>query len=514
MTASDLAGRPGATGRAGPELDERRTGSAPGDADGAGGRAAWLMLGVLLLGQFMAALDVYVVNVALPSISGGLHASGGSLQLVAGAYSIAYATVLVTGARLGALRGRRRTYLAGLAGFTIGSLLCGLAPDTVALIAARAVQGAAAAIMVPQIISVIQTRFAGPARARALSAYTVVLSAGGVAGLMAGGVLVSANLFGSAWRPVFLVNVPIGIVLLALVPRLVPADRPQPDRKLDLAGLGVLAPAMVLTVVPLVLGHEAGWPAWTFAALAAGLVLAWLFVLLQRRIAARGGDPLMNLDVLRAPGFAAGLGTLVCQMVNYGGLLFSFTLYLQSGLGDGPLRAGLTWLPMAVLFGLASFFWRALPERWHPLLPPIGLGVCALGNLGLAAALSGGGQDGALMWVALAGWGAGAGIGLSLLTHSLVHVPARRVADASGLLTTTLQFGQVLGVAAFGSVYLALAERADDRSPVRVTLAAGHAIAVTNRWLALADLVGVAAGLVLARAVAAAGRETRAAAAH
>jgi len=187
----------------------------------------WLMLAVLLGGQFMALLDAFVVNVAMPSIAADLHASGAALQLVVGGYSAAYAMLLITGARLGDLYGRRRMYLLGVAVFTAASLTCGLAPDTGLLIFARCVQGAAAAVLVPQILSVIQMRFTGAARATALSAWGLVLATGAVAGVVVGGLLVSADLLGAGWRPVFLVNVPLGILVAALVPRVVPADPPR-----------------------------------------------------------------------------------------------------------------------------------------------------------------------------------------------------------------------------------------------------------------------------------------------
>ncbi len=298
------------------------------------------MLIVLLAGQFMALLDVTIVNVAMPTIGRSLHASGAELQLVVAGYTVSYAMMLITGARLGDLYGRRRMFLAGVAVFTLASLACGVAPGIGVLIGARFVQGAGAAAMMPQIMSVIQVRFDGAARARALSAYTAVLSSGFVAGQVIGGVLVTANLFGQTWRPVFLVNVPIGLAVLALVPRAVPRDEPERRRQLDLAGLAIAVPAVFLVVLPLMLGHQENWPGWVFACLALGLVLAAVFVGVERRIADRGGDPLLNLAVLRAPGLVPGLAAVAVLMITYGGFLFSFALHLQSGLGDTALRAG------------------------------------------------------------------------------------------------------------------------------------------------------------------------------
>ena len=469
------------------------------------------MLVVLLAGQFMALLDVTIVNVAMPTIGRTLHASGAELQLVVAGYTVSYAMLLITGARIGDLFGRRRTFLAGVAVFTTASLVCGLAPGIGVLIAARFVQGAGAAAMMPQIMSVIQVRFSGAARARALSAYTAVLSSGFVAGQVVGGVLVTANLFGTAWRPVFLVNVPIGLLVLALVPRVVQRDEPTGTRRLDLPGLGIAVPAVFLIVLPLMLGHQENWPSWVFACLCAGVVLAAAFVLLERRVAARGGDPLLNLSVLSSRGLVPGLAAVGVLMITYGGFLFSFALHLQAGLGDSALRAGLTFAPCAAVFGLCGYFWRRLPERIHHLLTPLGCLVAVAGYLGVALALRSGGHGGIALQVALIVTGGALALGFSpLVTHALVRVPVRQAADASGLLTTAIQLGQAVGVATFGSLFLTLdADRAASgitgASGVRAA-ASAHAVATTLGWVALAMLFAVIAAVPLARTVAGARR--------
>lgn len=475
------------------------TGSAshPAAAPAAEASRRWMMLTLLLLGQFMGLVDVFIVNVAMPSIGKELHASGASLQLVVGGYMISYAMLLITGARLGDLYGRRRMYLLGVVVFTLMSVACALAPNVTTLVIFRFAQGAGAAVMVPQIMSVIQMQFTGKARAQALSAYGAVLSTGAVAGLVLGGVIVSADLFGTSWRPVFMVNVPIGAVLVALVPRLLPKDAPTGRRRLDLYGLAVAVPAVFLMVLPAVLGRELGWPAWTFVCMAAGVVLALVFVQLERRIAARGGDPLLNFAVLRAPGMSIGMITLVCVQLAYAGFLFVFTLHLQAGLGHSALRAGLTYLPMSITFGLTGFYWRKLPERLHPALAPSGLAISAIAYGLIGLAMHDGGSGGALMWVGTMLNGVGMGLSTSpVLTQSLVNVPMMQAADASGLLTTFVQLGQVAGIAVYGAVYLSLIDRAGTHSHVL-----GAAMATTGVWLLAIAALGVIPGLVLARIV-------------
>jgi MFS family permease len=451
--------------------------------------------------------DVTIVNVAMPTIGRSLHGSGAELQLVVSGYTVSYAMMLITGARLGDLYGRRRMFEAGVAIFTLASLACGLAPGIGVLIAARFVQGAGAAAMMPQIMSVIQVRFSGAARARALSAYTAVLSSGFVAGQVVGGVLVTANIAGQSWRPVFLVNVPIGVAVLALARRVVPADQPSGTRRLDLAGLAIAVPAVFLIVLPLMLGHQENWPGWVFGCVIAGLALATVFVLVERRIAGRGGDPLLNLSVLSAPGLVPGLAAVAVLMITYGGFLFAFALHLQAGLGDSALRAGLTFAPCALVFGLCGYFWRRLPARSHHWLAPLGALVAVGGYAALALDLRSGTSGGVLLQVVLVITCAALALGFSpLVTHSLVRVPLHHAADASGLLTTTIQLGQAIGVATFGSLFLTLA--ADGTGGSARSAVSAHAFAVTMAWVAVVLVFGAAAGVPLARTVAAGRRAT------
>ncbi len=459
------------------------------------------MLGVLAAGAFMVLLDATIVNVALPTLRTDLHASGSALELIVSGYAVTYAMLLITGARLGALFGSRRLFLIGLSVFTLASLACGLAPGTASLIVARFVQGAGAAAMVPQILSVIQRQFTGATRARALGVYSAVIAVGAVSGQVLGGVLISANLFGEGWRPVFLVNIPVGLVIAALTVRLVPADRAPAGRRIDVPGLLTGSAAVLLVVLPLVLGREQGWPWWTWTSLTAGAVMAAWFIRIERAATARGDDPLVDLRVVRTPGMAAGMATLAVAMMGYGGFLFSFALHLQGGLGESALRAGLTFAPAAAAFGAASYWWRRLPSRMHHGITPAGFVLAALGYLAIAADLHGGGRGGLWLEVVLVGLGAGLGFGFGpLLSQALVHVPAVKAPDASGLLTTTIQLAQVVGVAVFGSLFLSLA-----------THPAAHAsaIAVSTVDASLTGLtvVGIAGALLLARTVRRAARE-------
>src|ERR1700760_2770826 len=279
-------------------------------------------LAVALAGQLMGVIDVNIVNVAVPAMHVTLGASGAGLQLIVAGYTIAYAVLLVTGARLGDIFGHRRTYLSGVALFTLASLGCGLAPSAGVLVALRFVQGVGAAVMIPQVLSLIQRSYTEPGpRARAMSLYATVISGGAVIGQVIGGLLVSANLFGSSWRPVFLVNVPVGLLILACGRWLPARGTEERVRRLDLPGLAVLTPAVLALVLPLVLGHSRGGPAWGWALLAGSLALFALLSWVESRVAARGGQPILPRALLGLPGMAAGLGGLFAAVGVFGGRL-------------------------------------------------------------------------------------------------------------------------------------------------------------------------------------------------
>jgi MFS family permease len=222
---------------------------------------------VWLSSMFMTQLDVTIVNVATPAIHADLGASGAELELIVGGYLLAYAVLLITGARLGELLGFRRIFLSGLAVFSAASLVCGLAPDPIVLIVARVAQGTGAALMVPQVLSGIQLELDGAQRARALGLYTIAASAGAVTGQILGGVIVSADVLGSGWRPIFLLNVPVGAAALAIGARVLPADRERERaRRVDVAGVVTLSSALLPAILALSLGRQEGWPTWTWSA--------------------------------------------------------------------------------------------------------------------------------------------------------------------------------------------------------------------------------------------------------
>ncbi|MFF2811855.1 MFS transporter [Streptomyces sp. NPDC058000] len=465
------------------------SGTDSGIADGRSSGSTRVLV-IVLAGQFMALLDAFIVNVAAPSIGVGLHASGAALQLVIAGYTIAYAVLLITGARLGELLGPRRTFLAGLAVFTGASLACGLAADAGQLIAFRVVQGAGAAVMLPQVLGLIQRTFTGAARTRAIGAYTGVLAVGAVSGQIAGGVLVSADLFGAGWRPVFLVNVPIGALLLAAGPRLIPRDRPSgAARGLDLPGLVLLAGALGLVTVPLVLGQETGWPQWSWWSLGGGGLLLVAFAAYEAARARRGGAPLIAPRVAGAPGMPVKVVRIAVVMAVNAGYMFALTLYFQNALHYSALRTGLTFVPTALAYGVVGLWWRRLPQRVHPLLVPCGFVLICVALLGIGLALKGGGDGGGWVFVAYTVLGAGFGFAHSAnLAAALASVRTEDAADASGLVVTVNQVGLLLGTSLFGTLFL---NRLAAEGPGGASRALWGSVLALSGVAALGGLVGV-----------------------
>jgi len=397
------------------------------------------MLGVLLLAPLMASGDATIANVATPAIRADLGASGAALELVVGAYFVSFAVLLITGARLGHTHGYKRLFLLGTAVFGTGSLFGGLAPDPELLILARVLQGAGAALMLPQALSGIQLHFDGDARARAIGRYSLALSGGAVLGQILGGVLVSA---GHSWRPIFLVNVPICVAAIAAGRRALPEDGARGASRIDLRGVATLSAGLLLIVVPLTLGRGEGWPAWTWICLAAAPAALALFLRSQR---------LIDVRALRPPPVLLSLLALMTATGTYFALLFTLAQYVQRGLGHSALVSGLTLVPWVAAFGLGGQLVRRRPAR----------SMSACGYLLLTAAYLAIGAlrpDGALFIVLLGFGGLGLGIGFAaLLGHLTTAVAPRHAAEISGVSTTTTQIGGAIGVAAAGGLYLGLA---------------------------------------------------------
>ena len=425
--------------------------------------APWALATAVLAGQAMASLDAAIVNVAGPAIQHDLHLSAAALQLAIYSYLVTYAVALVTGARLGGRYGFGRLFGYGTAVFTVSSLACGLAVNPVMLVAARATQGLGAALLVPQVLSLLQITFDGERRRRAMSLYGLVLAVGVAAGQVLGGLLVSADLLGTGWRPIFLVNVPIGAAVLAFADGRLPgaglaAGRSAGQARLDLAGAAWLAVAILALIVPLTFGADAGWPAWSWPVAAAGVAALAVFAQHERGLAATGREPLIDPALLARPGIRGGLTGIFTLHASYGGLLFTTAVYLQQAQHDSPLRSGLTFAGYAAGFAAASVTWTRVPSAWQPRLPGAAFAAFATVTGLLAWLTSGGGwpwQATVLLVIA----GAAHGTGFDTIVHrTAAGVPATLTAAFSGMLATINQLAIVTGIAVAGTIYLSAAD--------------------------------------------------------
>ncbi|MHC5903826.1 MFS transporter [Streptomyces sp. S6] len=455
------------------------------------------LLAVVLAALFMALLDVFIVNVAAPTIGTDFDASGAQLQLVVAGYAVTYSVLLITGARLGDRFGHGRVHLAGLALFTGASLACGLAPGVGWLIGFRLLQGAGSAVMIPQVLSLIQRAFTGEARMRALGVYAAVLAVGAAAGQLVGGVLVSADLFGTGWRPVFLVNVLVGLFLLVVGRRVLPrGGGAESARGLDRTGQLLLGAAVSLVTVPLVLGQEEGWPVWAWLSMGVGCAVFALFCVHESRLARRGGAPLIAPRVLRHPGTAPAVVRIAVVMAVNGAFLFVLTLHLQAGLGYSALRAGLTFGPTAVAFGVVGLTWRKWPAVVQRVMVPGGFVLVALAVTGVGLALRDGDHGGVGVYAGYAAVGGGLAMAYGpTLTRALAAVRPEDAADASGLLATVTQLGQLIGVAGFGTLFL---NRLESLGGPR-SYTSSEALLACMYVLAAAAVAGAVSGLVLRR---------------
>lgn len=415
----------------------------------------WLMLPVVLTAAFMAILDVFISNVAAPSIQKDLGASTAQVQWLFASYVLAYALGLITGGRLGDIHGRRRCLRLGLAGFTTASALCGAAPTPTALLAARAVQGLSAALMAPQMLSVIQVEFPPEERRRCFALMGGMQGAAAITGQIVGGGLISLDVLGLDWRSVFLINVPVGIAALVAAGRLVPESRSESARRLDLGGVALGSLVLGLIIVPLVEGRQAGWPWWVPVAFAAAVPAAALWIAYERRISARGGSPLVELSLFRERGFRLGVPlVLMFWMVTSFFLLIG--LYLQDGLGYSPVAAGLLFTPLAVAFVVVSLSTGKLGRVSDDRLLIIGASVAALG-LVLSALITADGGDafpGLPLILAFLVVGAGNGCFMPTAVGAVLRrIPGDAAGSASGVLTTAQQIGYAVGVAGAGSAF-------------------------------------------------------------
>ncbi|MDI9836078.1 MFS transporter [Streptomyces sp. KAU_LT] len=428
---------------------------------------------------FMDLVDVTIVNIAIPSIQREAGATFSQIQWITAGYALAFAAGLITGGRLGDIHGRKRLFLIGIGGFTLASALCGFAVNPEMLVASRILQGAMAALMVPQVLSIVHATFPAHERGKVFGLFGAIVGLGAVSGPLLGALLTEGDLFGLAWRPIFLINLPVGIAGLILGSRFITESKAPKALKLDLVGVALVTLGLLMLLYPLTRGRELGWPLWGYLSMGGSLVVLGALVAYERRKGARDGSPLVELSLFKVKSFAAGIAVQTVFGVALGIFFLVWTLYMQFGLGWSPLKAGLTGIPFSIAVSTAAGL------SVQQLVPRFGRTVLQAGALlmgtGILLYIWEAGRYG----LAIAPWqmalplivmGAGMGLIVAPLTDAILsEVPREHAGSASGLINTVQQMGNALGLGLVSVVFYGIV---DDRLTEATTpTAAGTAFA-------------------------------------
>ncbi|MFJ8040563.1 MFS transporter [Kitasatospora sp. NPDC096147] len=428
-------------------------------------RRRWLALAVVMTASLMDLVDVTIVNIAMPSIQQDLGAGFGALQWITAGYALAFAVGLITGGRLGDIHGRKRLFLLGITGFTLASALCGLAWSPEVLVGARVLQGATASLMVPQVLSIIHVSFSAEERGKVFGLFGAMVGMGAVLGPLVGALLTQWDLFGLGWRPIFLVNLPIGVAALVLGAKYVGESRAERALKLDLVGMVIGAVGLLMLLYPLTHGREAGWPLWGFVSMGLSLPVLALFVAYEKAKTRRDGSPLVELTLFRVRSFAGGLGVQLCFGLATGIFFLVWTLYLQLGLGWSVLKAGLVGIPFSLAVSAAAgTSVQVLVPRFGRKVLQAGALVMAAGTLLYLAEADRYGQSVAFwqMLPPLVLMGLGMGLIVAPLTDLVLsEVPREHSGSASGLVNTTQQLGFALGLGLSSVAFFTVVDAAD-----------------------------------------------------
>lgn len=425
----------------------------------------WVALAVLLIANFMNLMDVTIVNVALPSLRENLNADASQIEWVIAAYVLSFALGLLPFGRLGDIVGRTNMFLAGVAAFSLASAFCGLAPSIEWLIAARVLQGFAGAMMTPQVLAIATVTFPPEERGQSFSLFGLSAGLAAVAGPIIGGLLIGANLGGLDWRPIFLVNVPVGILAVVLGWFIIPRPPGHPDLKNDYVGILLFGASIVGLVFPIIEGRSYGWPAWTWGMMLSAAVGLGLFVLWERSREAANQPQLLNYSLLTNPQFLLGSAVLTVFSSGIPGFFMVISLLLQAGFGFTPLESGLTNTPFSVGVLVVSLIAGRFGQSYLRTRAAVSALLLTGGMVWLHFIIAGIG-DTIDHWTFLPPlFMAGVGLGLgfsSLFQLVLATVPPRDAGAGAGSLQAVQQVGGAIGVALIGQIFFSMLEGARD----------------------------------------------------
>ncbi|ANW19750.1 MFS transporter [Streptomyces clavuligerus] len=406
---------------------------------------------------FMDLVDVTIVNIAIPAIESDLDASFGAIQWITAGYALAFAAGLITGGRLGDIYGRKRLFLIGITGFTLASALCGFALTTEMLVGSRILQGAMAALMVPQVLAIVHATFPAHERGKVFGLFGAIVGLGAVSGPLLGALLTEWDLFGLGWRPIFLINLPVGIAGVILGRIYIAESRAPKALRLDLVGVVLVTTALMMLIYPLTRGRELDWPLWGHVSMLCSPLVLAAFVLYERYKTRKDGSPLVELSLFRVRSFAAGIAVQLTFGVVMGVFFLVWTLYMQIGLGWGALKAGLTGVPFSLAVSVAAgVSVQQLVPRFGRKVLQAGAATMAAGVLLYLWSVDHYGTDISpwQMLPALLLMGAGMGLIVAPLTDAILsEVPREHAGSASGLISTVQQTGTALGLGLVSVVF-------------------------------------------------------------
>ncbi|MEV0783280.1 MFS transporter [Streptomyces sp. NPDC050423] len=460
--------------------------AAPAVSSDASDRRRWFALAIVMTAAFMDLVDVTIVNIAIPSIQRDTGATFSSIQWITAGYALAFAAGLITGGRLGDIYGRKRLFLIGIGGFTVASALCGFAANPEMLVVSRILQGATAALMVPQVLSIVHATFPAHERGKVFGLFGAIVGLGAVSGPLLGALLTEWNIAGLEWRPIFLINLPVGIAGLILGRKFITESKAPKALRLDLIGVALVTAGMLMLIYPLTRGEELGWPLWGYLSMAGSLVVFVVLVLFERSKASRDGSPLVELSLFRVKSFAAGIAVQLTFGVGLGIFFLVWTLYMQQGLGWSALRAGTTGIPFSVAVSFAAGI------SVQKLVPRFGRKVLQAGALLMAAGLLlyiwesdryGMGITPWQMALPLVVMGIGMGLIVAPLADAVLsEVPKEHSGSASGLFNTVQQMGNALGLALVSVIFFGAI--GDRLTPAQVGPAFADAFEHSLWWVA------------------------------
>jgi len=470
----------------------------------AGKAGSWSSLAVLLSGCFLTILDLFIVNVALPDIQRDLHASNAELQLVMVAYDVPFGAMLLNGARLGDLFGRRRLFLLGMATFALASLSCALAPSSWLLIGSRAIQGIGAALMMPQIYASVRLLFEGDARRRAFAIMGAVQGVAGAASQLIGGYLIAINAADLGWRLVFLVNLPVALSALVAGRWMIVETKEVLPSKLDILGAALGALALILVLFPLMVGREHHWPWWAIVGPLVALPLFAYFAHYEIQLAKRGGVPVIDISLFRRNGFTLGSITAFLFFSTISSFSLSLTMFLQVGLGRTALEAGTIFVPSTIAFFVGSLLSESLARRLGQWALFPGMLVYAIGLLLSVAVGFEGGGDSFMLSSSLILNGLGQGIVIPLFLNLILSTVANSEAGmASGAYSTMQTAGAAFGIAVVGIMFFSVLDGIGIKpgSALASAESYGYAFAIATIYNLMAVILSLALFVWLRRSL-------------